>query len=178
MEDVLPPRVLPACEIAHEPVHAKSSTPQSSVPPQSGASPPVWIKTKTNKTGLTAPEKPDAFTNPYKSDEGTVPPAHVPTGSKETTKVTRAPHPVVCMQRASFQLAEVFVSVRHSVAGPVQQEVPGTALPLLSDLVQVGIQSKIPPFSAAEMIHNNVNYFSHKEHQIIDSQLQHMTELV
>lgn len=65
-------------------------------------------------------------------------------------------HLVVCRQHASFQFAEVLVGVEHIVSGAVQQEVPGTALPLLSDLVQVSIQGKIPPFSAAEIFHNNV----------------------
>lgn len=75
-----------------------------------------------------------------------------------TTRNTRqrSAHLVVCRQQASFQFAEVLVGVGHSVAGAVQQEVPGTALPLLSDLVQVSIQGKIPPFSAAEIFRNNV----------------------
>lgn len=92
-EDFLPPPVLLVCEIAHEPVHAKSSIPQSSVPPQSDASPPVWVKTKTNQTGLRAPEKLDTFTNPSKYWEGTNLPPHIPTGSQETMTITTVPSP-------------------------------------------------------------------------------------
>ena len=44
-EDFLPLPVLPVCEIVHEPVHAKSSIPQSSVPLQSDTLPPVRVKT-------------------------------------------------------------------------------------------------------------------------------------
>lgn len=80
--------------------------------------------------------------------------AFLPSDDKKH-KATAA-HRVVCGQQASFQFAEVLVGVGHSVAGAVQEEVPGAALPLLSDLVQVSIQGKVPPFSAAEIFHNNV----------------------
>lgn len=41
----------------------------------------------------------------------------------------------------------------------MQQEIPGPTLPLLSDLIQVSVQGKIPPFSAAATIRDNVLLF-------------------
>jgi hypothetical protein len=38
----------------------------------------------------------------------------------------------------------------------MQQEIPGPTLPLLSDLIQVSVQGKIPPFPTAATIHDSV----------------------
>lgn len=38
----------------------------------------------------------------------------------------------------------------------MQQEIPGTALPLLSDLIQISVQGKIPPFSTAATIQDSI----------------------
>lgn len=38
----------------------------------------------------------------------------------------------------------------------MQQEIPGPTLPLLSDLIQVSVQGKIPPLSTAATMYDNV----------------------
>lgn len=41
----------------------------------------------------------------------------------------------------------------------MQQEIPSPTLPLLSDLIQVSIQGKIPPLSTAATMYDNVLFF-------------------
>lgn len=115
----------------------KTSLPRSSCQGR----PTLPCKNKIPNKDLTSSRSP--FSSAFERD------SYPLTGDK-----TAAPHRVVCRQQASFQLGEVFVSVRHGIAGPVQQEVPRAARPLFPDLVQVGVQSKVPPLSAAETFQN------------------------
>lgn len=41
----------------------------------------------------------------------------------------------------------------------MQQEIPSPTLPLLSDLIQVSIQGKIPPLSTAATMYDNALFF-------------------
>ena len=78
------------------------------------------------------------------------------------------PYLVICREQATSQRGEVLVGIRHGITGPAQQEAPCAALSLLPDLVQVGIQSEIPPLSAAETFHSHLVTYSKSDENAID----------